>query len=266
MILSVLTPIFILIIILTILIGTIKKINKPEFKNIQTITLYSLPMLVTMYPIADKIHFCISIAITLIGTIYLLVTGMKKIYKKIPMSKQKWYKNKLFIYKTATLLICIIIIGFIINYVINNLLQYINSYKNNLINKTTSHYKYIEIPEYLQERIDTIGEYIIQKKQENVQVCILDAEAAVYNVPQDIYIKDYDMLLKGNLGKAGEQGQIDRISKEIQEETKRVYLIKDDINSLNWQVPTSVITYVKENLEKQEQISIYDVYQAKKGD
>ena len=51
-------------------------------------------------------------------------------------------------------------------------------------------------------------------EKENKEVYILDAEAAVYNIPLDKYTKNYDMFLKGNIGKDGEEGIIKQIQKD----------------------------------------------------
>ena len=90
-----------------------------------------------------------------------------------------------------------------------------------------------------------------------VSVYILDAEAAIYMIPLDKYNKDYDMFLKGNIGKDGEEGQIQKIK---QKEENALYLILRKNISLNWQMPENVINYIRENLELVEEISIYEVY------
>ena len=41
---------------------------------------------------------------------------------------------------------------------------------------------------------------------------------------------------------------------------KDLYLIKRKNINLNWQTPTKVINYIRENLELLEEISIYEVY------
>ena len=129
----------------------------------------------------------------------------------------------------------------------------------NIINKDIEHYKYIEVPDYLRERIEQIGNYIKEKESQNIQVYILDAEAAVYNIPQEKYTKDYDMFLKGNIGKDGEQGIIKRIKEETNSK-ETIYLIKKEELGLNWQTPTKILEYIKENFEKTGEISIYDEY------
>ena len=245
--------IMILITLVTIIIQIKKKTKKPIAQNIQTITLYSLPMLIVIYPISDQIHFLIGITIALIGVIYLITVCVKWIYKKIPQ-----YKYTKFAYKTITLIIWLIIAVWIANQGYQNIKVYTEMYANNTINKDIEHYKYVEVPDYLQERIEQIGNYIKEKESQNIQVYILDAEAALYNIPQERYTKDYDMFLKGNIGKDGEQGIIEKIKNETNINT--VYLIKKEGFALNWQTPTHVIDYIKENLEKTGEVSIYDEY------
>ena len=86
---------------------------------------------------------------------------------------------------------------------------------------------------------------------------ILDAEAAIYMIPINKYNKDYDMFLKGNIGKDGEQGQIEKIKNKSENE---LLLIRKPNLRTNWQTPLNVINYVRENLEKKGEISIYEVY------
>ena len=76
-------------------------------------------------------------------------------------------------------------------------------------------------------------------------------------IPINKYNKNYDMFLKGNIGKDGEEGQIQKIKERKEDE---LYLIRKRNLSLNWQTPKKVINYIRENLEIVEEISIYEVY------
>ena len=71
-----------------------------------------------------------------------------------------------------------------------------------------NHFSNIPISSILQDRIIEVDAYI---KDEKRDVYILDSEAAVYMIPLDKYNKDFDMFLKGNLGAASEEGQIEKI-------------------------------------------------------
>ena len=109
----------------------------------------------------------------------------------------------------------------------------------------------------MQERISEIDEFILKQEENGKKVYILDAEAAIYMIPIDHYNKNYDMFLKGNIGKDSEKGQIGEIK---QRDENTLYLIKKKDLSLNWQTPLEVITYIRENLELVGQINIYEIY------
>ena len=118
-------------------------------------------------------------------------------------------------------------------------------------------YKNIEISEGLVERIDEIDAYISEQENNGKKVYILDAEAAIYMIPLNKYNKDYDMFLKGNIGKDGEQGQIEKIQNRNDNE---LYLIRNSKLRSNWQTPLNVVNYVRNNLEKIGEISIYEIF------
>ena len=72
----------------------------------------------------------------------------------------------------------------------------------------------------------------------------------------DIYNKNFDMFLKGNIGKNGEEGLISN----IENSTNNIYLIKKEGATLNWQTPKSVIEYIRKNMKKLGSIKYYDIY------
>lgn len=226
-----------------------------QTRTIQILTLYGLPMLAVIYPIADKIHFLIGSIIILILTIYLIIIGIELIYNKIEFKKKK------FVYKTVTLLIMIILAILIVEHTVSNILYYIDKYTENKINTKIECYNYIEIPDYLIERINDIDTYITEQQNNGKSVYILDAESAIYTIPLNKYTKDYDMFLKGNIGKDGEKGQIEKIEKEANEKT--IYLIKNEKYSLNWQTPKTVIDYIRLNFQKTGELTIFDIYEYK---
>ena len=245
-ILSIVVPISMIIMPIIMLIN--KKLNKDKSRRVLTILMYSLSIVIVMYPIADKIHFLIGSVIIIIGIIYTLFLLGEKVYNKI-----KWCK-KYQIYKILTLLIWLIMFSFILTKAISNIYTYLNMDKN----KQISHYKNILIKQYLEDRINNIDTYILEKEQEGKKVYILDSEAAVYMIPINKYNKDYDMFLKGNIGKDGEDGQIQRIKER---DKNNIYLIRNRRLENNWQIPQKVIEYIRENLEKIEEIEMYEVYE-----
>lgn len=246
-VLSVLVPITIISMFMILIVTKILKKENKNIIRILTILIYSLSMIIVMYPISDEIHFLVGSLISLIGLIYLIYLLGKKIYDKINYSKK--YKT----YKIFTVFIGTLILAIILTHSINNVYIYIKNEKNLKI----PHYKYIRIEDYLEKRINKIDQYILEKEKEGKKVYILDSEAAIYMVPLNKYNKDYDMFLKGNIGKDGEDGQIEKIK---QRDENTLYLVLNKKLSLNWQIPTRVIKYIREKLELIEEISIYEVY------
>lgn len=246
-ILSVLMPVSIIIMSMILIIANILKKENKNLINLLTILVYSLSIIIVMYPISDEIHFLIGGLIAIIGLIYVTFLLCKIIYDKIKINK------KFKIYKLLTSLICVIVFGFILKTMLSNIYDYMKIEKNVEI----SHYKNIEVSENLVERIKNMDNYILQKEQEGQKVYILDSDAAIYMIPINKYNKDYDMFLKGNIGKDGEQGQIERIKNKDKNE---LLLIRKTKFKSNWQTPLEVIKYIRDNLEKIDSISIYDVY------
>ena len=241
-------------ILLAMAVLTIVLQNKKKKENIGntdnkilTILIYSLSTIIIMYPISDEIHFLIAGTITFIGLAYILYLLGITIYNKINLQSKKK------IYKITSLMISIRAIAFIAVRGIENITEYTKQEKN----ETIEHYKNIQISEYLQERINEIDNFILEQEKENKKVYILDAEAAIYMIPINNYNKDYDMFLKGNIGKDGQEGQIKKIK---QKETNEIILIRKRNLQSNWQTPTEVVNYVRENLEFMGEVSIYEVY------
>lgn len=246
-VLSVLMPISIIIMLITIISDKIVSKKSNKISEIFTMLIYSISIIIVMYPISDEIHFLIGALISILGLIYSIGILLKNIYKKITW--QKKYK----IYKIASSIIWIFLFTIILIHITNNYYKYIKVDKN----KEIEHLKYIEIPENLSERIKIIDNYILEKEKEGKKVYILDAESAIYMLPINKYNKDYDMFLKGNIGHLGEEGQIEKIKQRKENE---IYLIRRRNLEANWQTPINVINYIRENLELVGAVNMYEIY------
>ena len=233
--------------IILIVTKALKKENE-KIQNVLTILIYSFSIIIVMYPISDEIHFLIGSLISIIGLIYVISELGKKLYDKINYAKK--YK----VYKIITLIIWLLVFTIILTKAINNLYVYAKKEKNTEI----SHFKNIEASSNLKDRIKEIDNYILQKEQEGKKIYILDAEAAIYMIPLDKYNKDFDMFLKGNIGRDSEEGQIEKIK---QRQENELFLIRKENLKTNWQTPLNVIKYVRENLNKIDEVSIYEVYE-----
>lgn len=240
-------PISIVSMGVTLIISKFLRKENENIKKVLTMLVYSLSIIIVMYPISDEIHFLIGSLISIIGLMYMIALLGEKIYHKIN------YEKKYKIYKIITLIIWMILFVIILTKGIDNLYKYFKIEKNTEI----QHFKNIEIGQHLKDRINEIDKYILEKEQEGKTVYILDAEAAIYMIPLDKYNKNYDMFLKGNIGKDGEEGQIQTIQ---QKDENTLFLIRKENLKTNWQTPLKVINYIRENLENIGEISIYEVY------
>lgn len=246
-VLSALVPISIITFAIILIISKLIKKENKKIQNILTIFIYSLSIIIVMYPISDEIHFLIGSLITIIGLAYMICLLCKKIYSKI--SYEKKYK----LYKIISLLVWLGLFVIVSTEGINNIYKYLKTEKNIEI----EHYKNIEVWEDLENRINNIDNYILEKEKEGKNVYILDAEAAIYMIPLNKYNKNYDMFLKGNIGKDGEDGHIQKIKHRKENE---IYLIRNKKIGTNWQTPLKVIEFIRNNLEKIEEIEIYEAY------
>ena len=228
-----------LIILLVINLLHVKQGKLKE--NIQDIILFvfSLGQFIMIYPISDDIHFKIAAFPTIVIILYYVCKNIQEL-KNIKLS--------IFIEHFMNI-ITISFVGLLILESINDIYLYSQTDKSIL-----KHFSNIPISSTLQDRIIEVDNFIQNEKK---NVYILDSEAAVYMIPLDRYNKDFDMFLKGNLGQASEEGQIEKI-KNMKD---TLILIKNNKIPLNWQTPKEVITYVKENLRKVGTVSFFDIYE-----
>lgn len=246
-ILSILMPISIILMIIILLITKVLRKDNEKINNLLTILVYSVSIIIVMYPISDEIHFLIGSFISIVGLAYMLSLLCQNIYVQINYSRK--YK----LYKIVSLIIWILIFTLISVKSINNLYVYIKTEKNIDI----QYFKNVEVGDGLKQRINDIDDYILKMEKEGRKVYILDAEAAIYMIPIDKYNKDYDMFLKGNIGKDGEEGQIEKIK---QKDESTLYLIRKENMKSNWQTPMNVVKYIRDNLVRIREISIYEIY------
>ena len=238
-ILSILVP-------LSIIYYWIKTVIMEKNKEQYLLLVYGLSVFVIAFPISDNIHFLIAALPFIILIQSEIYNILYLLYKKT--SKSEKSKKILFfmIYFVTAFAILVSLI-----FSVCNLRKYYN--EKDLLSEL-SHYKYIPIDKALEEQINRIDEYILNAEKDTK---ILDATAAIYMIPINRYNKNYDMLLKGNLGENGEGN----LKQEIGESKNTQYLILKDKFNKNWQTPLDVIEYVKINKNKIGEIEIFDIYE-----
>ena len=261
--------------------------NKIKYKKIIIATFSGIPMLITIYPIADEVHFYIAVLQFSILLLYILaflcVKLLKKIieYDKIGKVFNYIIENKVNVFVEKFIVTFVILLGILkmvqislYNYeeykskllesksiVENENIKNENIENNNIENVNIEnnkdlfkHFKNIPLTTGYIKLTQEIYDFY---KENNVKkIIIVDAEACVYDIPMDIYNKNFDMFNKGNFGKDGEKGIIN----DIENSTNTIYLIKKDEAALNWQTPKSVIEYIRKNMKKLGGIEYYDIY------
>lgn len=237
--LSVVVPVFIISVIGNILINKYKK--KEYNKKLLMIIAYSVAELIVIFPISDDIHFLVGVFPVMIGIMYIISLQCKKIKNE---------KIKVFIKEYLKAFIILLVIIYTI-LSINSLYNYaIQAQQYN----TLEHFNYILQSEEQINNIKQLGEYI---KSQNKNVYILDSASAMYTIPINQYTKNYDMFMKGNFGRDGEDG----IIKDLQNEENYIVLIKKEEYGINWQNPDKVRAFVIENMDKVGEIDVFDIYE-----
>lgn len=214
-----------------------KKNYSYEYKNV---LYYSISALSCFYPIMDITHLLPSI-LPLIILISISLFNIMKKYCKF---------NKI-ILNCISLVIVIIYIEIML-FPIG---EYFKVVRNANENKTVLTNCYplngLVVNKSTKENITTMTNFI---KESDKKVIFLDNSAVIYHLPLDIYYKDYDLFMRGNFGKNGE----DRLIEEIKESKDTIYLINP--HNKNEQTPKKVKNYVIENFEKVGNILKYDIY------
>lgn len=205
---------------------------KQKDKNALILLIFGIITLSVVYPIADGTHVISGIFITIIATGYIL--------DKILIQEMKYISK-----------ICYI---FIITFTIITAISGINKYVKSNKNTELAHYTGLIMEQTEVQRIKEVSQFI---KQNSQTVYILDSTATYYMIPINKYNKNYDMFNLGNLGSEGEEGQIENLKKE--QGTIQILLPIDESES-NWQEPTKVTNWVKQNMKKAGQIVSFDIY------
>ena len=238
-VLSIVIPI---LLIISIIVNCVLKILKKEDNYLFVLTVYCIPMITIIYPISDKVHFLTAILPYYIIPAYVLgiiITNIKKLN----------FEYIFEFFEIVSFIWIILFTGYTeIRY--RDELGALSKYR------ALNHFRNIIVEQNLEKTVKGVDNYIVKSEK---AVYILDSNAALYMIPIDRYNKDYDLFAKGNLGSGGEENQINRIENRSEDDTK--YLILNENYKLNWQTPTKVLDYIKENFVKTGTIGIYNIYE-----
>ena len=261
--------------------------NKIKYKKIIIATFSGIPLLITIYPIADDVHFYIAVLQFSILLLYILaflcVKLLKKIieYDKIGKVFNYIIDNKVNVFVEKFIVTFVILLGIfkmaqisLYNYEeyksklsgSKSIVENENIKNENIENKNIEnvniennkglfkHFKNIPLTTGYIKLTQELSDF--HKGNNDKKIIIADSDACVYDISMDIYNKNFDMFNKGNFGKDGEEG----IIKNIENSKNTIYLIKKEGVKLNWQAPKNVIEYIRKNMKKLGSIEYYDIY------
>ena len=185
---------------------------------------------------------------TVISIIYIVYSLIHILYSYIK------YEKLIFAIKVFIQAFSIMVFIIYISYSMTTLKSYIVNLREN---QNVNHFKGILIDNDLANRINIVGEYLLEKEKEGKTVYILDSMSAIFTIPMDRYYKNYDIFDIGNFGGKGEDGIIE----DLKNTDNLLVLIRKDGIPKNWQHPYKITDYAIENFEKIDEIDIYDVYE-----
>lgn len=219
------------------------KENTKRINTIKTLTIFGTCAIILIIPIINQYH-------TILASILILVNLFYQInYLIYPVIDQK------IIYKIIN------ITGIIFSIII--LFSNVQSFRKyiteiNKISKDSPLYGAI-IKDELKEEILNVTNYI---KRSNKDTIVISTYAPFYSLLlNDLNNGVYDWPLKGNLGKEGEIGLVEKVKKL--ENTQILLSNEESIEEEIYQFAYEVTKYIKENMEYIGKIEKFDIYQTK---
>lgn len=218
-------------------------------KKYIVIFIAALGMLITMYPISDEIHFMIAIMPIIVIEISIFLDILTNV-----ASKDKSQISNFMLYALEAFLVL-----FLTYKLCSITHKWTNEYQLADKEQESSNFEYIPLYKETSEGRKEIADYIKDKREQGYTVHILDSDAVVYSIITNNYAKNYDMLLKGNIGTDGAKKIMQDIDNCKAGNEKILFLLKKRDRALNWQSEIEVINYARENLIEIDEIGIYDV-------
>lgn len=122
---------------------------------------------------------------------------------------------------------------------------------------TLNNYENVLMPRTVNENIKIIDNYIEEKIREGYKVRITDDSAVAYKIPIELYEKNWDMLLVGNIG-------TNSVEDLLESSDKCLYLVYKYTDDLGSQDHFQLIEYIKQSYTKVGEVLFFDVYEEQK--
>lgn len=216
------------------------KTTKEEKENLIMLNCYAIPLTLSMYPIFNQAHYIGGIYVTYILFTYIINIMLKRIEIKS-------------INKIINILV---IIGITVScsYSTYSFVKWEIGIKDEKYPFSPNQPFYGGLIEQEQlENINKITEYI---RNSESKVIVLSNKAALYMIPLKQSNGEMDLPFKGNLGKEGENGLIQKLKAM---KNVRILLEKEDTND-GWQESKIAKEYIKNNWKKEGEIEEFYIY------
>lgn len=229
---------FIITIVISVLV--IKNIKDEKIKlNIKIMLTFATGSLVLVYPIFNEYHASLAIIASELLIMYALYEILKDLFDGDSIQK--------IINLVATILITVLMI---IN--VSEIIKFANARERSGI------FKGAIFEDELKENIKNVDNYLIEKQKEGKNIVVVSIYAMFYTLDLNIDNYYFDMPLRGNFGKDGTSGMIEKL-KNLDNNT--IILIDNDETKYTiYQFPEELKEYVKQNCKYIEQIENFDVY------
>ena len=230
---------FIITIVISVLV--IKNIKDEKIKlNIKIMLTFATGSLVLVYPIFNEYHASLAIIASELLIMYALYEILKDLFDGDSIQK--------IIKLVATILITVLMI---IN--VSEIVKYEKAREKSGI------FKGAIFEDELKENIKNVDNYLIEKQKEGKNIVVVSIYAMLYTLDLNIDNYYFDMPLRGNFGKDGTTGMIEKLKKLDQ---NTIILIENTEKTKHtiYQFPEELKEYVKQNYKYIEQIENFDVY------
>lgn len=214
-----------------------------EIKVIKYILIIALPITLAAYPIFNTYHILQGIVILIFPTIYFF----DKMFEEIEIYRNKYIKIIFIFFVMSYMFVITIPEGY-------EYFKKINSEELKI--EDTNVFNNVVMEDELKEKINKMTEYIRKKETKYDEVIVLTHDSALYMITLKKTHGMYDLPFLGNLGKEGETGLIDKISKM---NNTLIIIFKDEAD-LFWQESKKANEYIKQNFKKIDEIYEYEVY------
>ena len=207
--------------------------------------LFSLASLLIAYPLANTYHLCLALLIPTLS----IVTSICDIVSNFEFEKQAKYK------KVSIIMAICSITAFICSYtskalpMIKKEMPLLFNNEFSVFNGTSTLIKN-DI-----KKIETVHNYINDKKDEGYYVLILSSDAGLYEIPYNEWHLDYDLLLNGNMGYDGTNRIIDELS-----QIKKPLFLKNTLGKCNAQESKEIEEYITNNFDEADKICDFRVF------